>query len=89
MATKKETLEAALRGEGCLGKAADDEPVFVLRAHDAFSADAIDYWAKLLKGQTTNWRTDVMHNPDKYNGAIEVISAIKRWQTSNGLKVPD
>lgn len=45
MATKKEELEKALRGEGCLGKAADDEPVFVLRAQDAFAAGLVYDWA--------------------------------------------
>lgn len=45
MITKKEVLEAALRGEGCLGKAADDEPVFVLRAQDNLAADLVDQWA--------------------------------------------
>ncbi len=45
MATKKEVLEAALRGEGCLGKAADDEPVFVLRAQDCLASELVDKWA--------------------------------------------
>jgi hypothetical protein len=45
MITKKEALEAALRGEGCLGKAADDEPVFILRAQDNLAADLVDTWA--------------------------------------------
>lgn len=45
MATKKQVLEAALRGEGCLGKAADDEPVFVLRAQDLLSNFAVANWA--------------------------------------------
>jgi hypothetical protein len=45
MMTKKEMLEAALRGEGCLGKAADDEPVFLLRAQDNLSDGAVDWWA--------------------------------------------
>ena len=44
MATKKEVLEAAARGEGCLGKAADDEPVFVLRAQDILSVRTIAWW---------------------------------------------
>ena len=30
MATKREEMEKWLRGEGCLGKASDDEPLFVL-----------------------------------------------------------
>jgi hypothetical protein len=45
MMTKKELLEAALRGEGCLGKAADDEPVFLLRAQDNLADELVDRWA--------------------------------------------
>lgn len=45
MATKKETLEQALRGQGCLGKASDDEPVFVLRARDLLASASVDHWA--------------------------------------------
>jgi hypothetical protein len=45
MMTKKEMLEAALRGEGCLGKAHDDEPVFLLRAQDNLSDEMVDLWA--------------------------------------------
>lgn len=45
MITKKEVLEAALKGEGALGKAADGEAVFVLRAQDNLAADIVDQWA--------------------------------------------
>ena len=45
MATKKEVLEQALRGEGCLGRAADDEPVFVLRAQDKVASPLVSDWA--------------------------------------------
>jgi hypothetical protein len=45
MITKKEVLEAALRGEGALGKAADDEPIFCLRGQDCLAADLVDQWA--------------------------------------------
>lgn len=43
--TKKETLEAALRGEGCLGRCQDDEPVFVLVARDLTAAKRVRNWA--------------------------------------------
>lgn len=46
MATKAETIAAALKGEGCLGKAADDEPVFVLRAQDMHACSLVLQWAK-------------------------------------------
>lgn len=31
----------------CLGKAADDEPIFVLRANDPIAADVVEIWATL------------------------------------------
>lgn len=45
MATKKEELEKAARGEGCLGKAADNEPVFILRAQDKLAPYVVRRWA--------------------------------------------
>jgi hypothetical protein len=36
--------EAAPRGEGCLGKAADDEPVFILRAQDKIAPILVWIW---------------------------------------------
>ena len=44
MLTKKEVLEEAARGEGCLGKAADDEVVFVLRAKDKLAPLLVRHW---------------------------------------------
>jgi hypothetical protein len=43
--TKEEVLEAASRREGPLGKVADDEPIFVLRAQDCLSDELVDKWA--------------------------------------------
>lgn len=45
MATKKTELALAAKGKGCLGKAADDEPLFILRAQDALAADLVFLWA--------------------------------------------
>ena len=45
MMTKQEVINAAIDGEGCLGKAHPDEPVFVLRAQDNLAADLVDKWA--------------------------------------------
>lgn len=45
MALAKIERERAARGKGCLGKAADDEPVFVLRGQDVLAADLVDSWA--------------------------------------------
>lgn len=45
--TAKELREATLRGEGPLAKAADDEPVFLLRAQDNLAAEIVGKWATL------------------------------------------
>ena len=43
--TKKDELEAALKGEGCLGRSADDEPVFTICGRDPVAGDVLRYWA--------------------------------------------
>ena len=42
--TAKELREATLRGEGPLANAADDEPVFLVRAQDNLSDGLVDGW---------------------------------------------
>jgi len=46
MWTKKDAMEAAARGEGCLGKARDDEPVFIIVGDDATMPAVIKFWAE-------------------------------------------
>lgn len=43
--TKAQELDAATRGEGCLGRSQDDEPVFILCARDRFAAGVVRTWA--------------------------------------------
>lgn len=78
MGTKQEEINKMTRGEGCLGKAHPDEPIFVLRAQDALAADMVDKWAihaaaagcgndkvleaKALAEQMRNWH--IRKNPD-------------------------
>lgn len=77
MATAKETIEQALRGEGCLGKAHPDEPVFVLRAQDIHAADLVEKWAIFVGVQADNSKAD---------GARAVADAMREWPTK---KQPD
>jgi|SRR6185437_1933614 len=49
MGTKIVHLTEAAEGKGCLGKAADDEPIFILRAQDRFAAPLVRQWAKNLE----------------------------------------
>jgi hypothetical protein len=75
---KRETLEAALRGEGCLGKAADDEPVFVLRAQDCLSDEIVEKWALRARAMGVN--------TNKVNGAMADAEEMRGWHTR---KIPD
>jgi hypothetical protein len=45
MAIARIEREWASSGKGCLGKAADEEPVFVLRGQDELSEDLVREWA--------------------------------------------
>jgi hypothetical protein len=83
MATKQETLEMLARGEGCLGKAADDEPVFVLRAQDRTFAETVFIWTILNRmiGRSAE---------GKLRGAEQVAQDGIAWQMRTGrAKVAD
>lgn len=78
MGLAKIEREMAASGRGCLGKAADDEPVFILRGQDILAADLVDRWATLasLKGC-----------PDaKVLEARALAQAMREWPTR---KKPD
>lgn len=71
MITKKQVMEAAQRGEGPLGKAADDEPVFVLRAQDNLAADAVEQWAIRAQSQGTPY--------EKARLAFDIVDHMRHW----------
>lgn len=71
MALAKQERERAARGEGPLGKAADDEPVFILRAQDMLAADAVDWWAN-------HARLNDVHC-DKVREATELADQMRAW----------
>jgi hypothetical protein len=81
MATKAETLAAAARGAGCLGKAAADEPVFILRAHDRLAPLVVEIWADLAKAHEAP--------PEKTAGAMALATEMRAWEERNGSKWPD
>ena len=78
---KKEVLEAALRGEGCLGRCADDEPVFVIVGRDRLAPIVVNHWINLAEA--------VGSTKAKIGGARRDMAAIREWQDAHGSKVPD
>jgi hypothetical protein len=57
--------------KGCLGKAADDEPIFILRAQDMLAADLVDQWAIRAK----SWGCP----EPKVQEAKELANRMRRW----------
>lgn len=61
------------KGEGCLGKAALDEPVFVLRARDPLFRETVQRWAIAAK-------RDGCHESEKAQAAVEEAHAGGEWR---------
>ncbi len=57
----------------CINKAADDEPIFVLRANDPLAPTVIDYWANMAEGGD--------HEEWKIKEARELAQGMRRWKT--------
>jgi hypothetical protein len=66
-----EVRAAAMLGQGCLGKAADDEPIFILRAQDIHAADLVEKWAIWARAGNTP--------DDKVEEAFRVVEAMRAW----------
>lgn len=77
MFTKKEVLAAANRGEGCLGRAADDEPVFVLRAQDCLAADLVEKWAIWASAGIATIGSEAAGH--KVGEARQISEAMRHW----------
>jgi hypothetical protein len=75
--TAKELREATLRGEGPLAKAADDEPVFLLRAQDKHAADLVEKWAVWASVAVPSAGGSAMHN--KIAEANLIAEEMRRW----------
>jgi hypothetical protein len=63
---------------GCFAKAADDEPLFVLRAQDRLAPDVVREWARLAEAHACA--------PHKVAEARSLADAMERWPHR---KLPD
>lgn len=64
----------------CLQKAADDEPIFVLRAQDKTAPAIIRKWVKMQQIHNPN------PSPAKLNSALALALEMESWHTR---KYPD
>jgi len=79
MGTKQSELNNALDGKGCLGKAAPDEPVFILRGQDFHAPFAVRRWAEAAA-------VTLGDGHPKVTEALECAQAMERWPNR---KLPD
>lgn len=71
MGYAKAERELAAQGKGCLGKAADGEPIFILRGQDALAADLVERWAVEAQGVGCPW--------NKVLEAKRLAQAMREW----------
>jgi hypothetical protein len=64
--------------DSCLNKAADDEPIFVLRAHDALAPAVVRAWATLAAGAGAPF--------EKFKSACDLAELMEKWPNR---KLPD
>ena len=67
-------IDEIAAGDSCLNKAADDEPVFVLRAKDPNGAQTVRHWANIA-GEN--------HEPEKITEARELADKMDEWRKQN------
>lgn len=79
MGLAREERARLAQGEGCLGKAADDEPVFILRGQDILAPQVVRTWAKCAQGHL---------GPDhpKIREALGLARLMEQWSPR---KFPD
>jgi hypothetical protein len=75
--TAKELRDATTRGEGPLAKAADDEPVFLLRAQDCHAADLVEKWAIWVSSAIPHIEGSAMTH--KVTEAMLIADQMRRW----------
>lgn len=79
MGTKQHEINLMLEGRGCLGKAAPDEPVFILRGQDVHASYAVRQWAEAAAIMLGS-------NHPKVWEALQCAEAMEAWPTR---KLPD
>ena len=75
------SMSSRKRNDSCRDKAAEDEPLFTLRAQDKLAPTIVRAWAALAKiaGSPAN----------KVDDALQTANEMEVWQAAHHSKVPD
>jgi hypothetical protein len=73
--------------KSCINRAADDEPVFVLRAHDPCAPEIVREWADAYATRKEE-NGGVMNDEQraKYQEARALATQMEVWQKAHGVK---
>jgi len=66
--------------ESCINKAADDEPVFVLRANDENAPAIVTEWCREYIVSKGGWSKLTEEQRKKYNEAMHLASDMRIWK---------
>lgn len=69
-----------LRGPSCLTNAADDEPLFVLRANDELAPGVVRTWAALYRTTKVNAGLYDERAQAKWREAITLANQMDAWR---------
>lgn len=65
----------------CAARAAEDEPIFTLRAQDPDAPYCVRVWASFAARNGTR--------PEKVEEARQLADRMEAWQAAHGIKAPD
>jgi len=74
-----------LRGPSCLTNAADDEPLFVLRANDELAPNIVREWAGEYREAKLAAGTYTPQKMAKYLEAMTLADAMEVWKRRQSL----
>jgi len=71
--------------DSCLNRAEDDEPIFVLRAHDKTVPSVIRAWANGYAFEKGGLGRMNARELEKYNAALDIANKAENWRREHRL----
>lgn len=77
-----------IAGPSCLTSAADDEPVFVLRANDELAPQTILDWADKYCFSKGGWNRMTKRQQEKCTEAAGLANEMRHWKATHPAPAP-
>jgi len=69
----------------CLNKAADDEPIFVLRANDELAPQIVRQWAAYYRARKADAGELTPERENKYCEAMQLANQMEEWKNTKSV----